>query len=124
MIQDIQAYAKELSAIFTQQNLQAFMKRIEPDIQNLQNFRFYLSNPVFLTLILAVFLILSRVWGFKRSFHYCLLVSSVLCLTTITISRTSMPIDGSGITYADIIKFLALTAISLITIYYFLMKAE
>ena len=118
----MQAYLRKLISIFTQPNLAASLGSIKPDIQEIQNFRFYFSNPVFGLLILAVFLILAKFWGLKKSFSYCLIVSSILYFTTRITARTNLPIEGSAVTYGDIIKFVAIFIITLISIYYFLIK--
>ena len=120
----MQRYFKELIAIFTQPNLADFLKLIQPDVQELQNFHFYFSNPIFGLLILTAFLILTRFWGIKKAFSYCLVVSSILYLTTKIIIHFSLPIEGSSVTYADIIKFISIFIITLISIYYFLIRNE
>ena len=120
----MQDYFRNLASIFTQPNLAATFETIQPDIQEMQNFRFYFSNPVFGILILAVFLILSKFWGLKKSFSYCLVVSSILYLTTKATIHTSLPIQNSTISYADIIKFIAILTIALISIYYFLIREK
>jgi hypothetical protein len=121
---DMQAYLEKLTSLFTQPNLAKFSEKIKPDIIDMQNFRFYFTNPVFGIIILVTFLILSRSWGFKKSFSYCLVVSTILYLTTKIASYTSIPIEGSQILYADIIKFIALFIITLISIYYFLIRTK
>ncbi len=122
MEQNIIQYLKKLTVIFSEQNLAEFIKKIGPDIKNLQNFRFYFSNPILWLIILTALLILSRTWGLRKAFSYCLTVSIILFSTTRIIVHLNLPIDGAGITYADIIKFLAVTLIVLISVYYFLMK--
>ena len=117
-------YLEKLTSLFTQPNLAKFIEKIKPDIYDLQNFRFYFNNPIFHLLILTAFLMLSKSWGLKKSFSYCLVVSSILYLTTRIVSNTSMPIEGSMIAYADIIKFIAIFIITLISIYYFLIKTS
>lgn len=120
----MQAYLRKLTSIFTQPNLAASLELIQPDIQEMQNFRFYFSNPVFGFLILTVFLILAKFWGLKKSFSYCLVVSSTLYLTTKVTAHVNLPIEGSSITYADIIKFIAILIITLVSIYYFLIREK
>lgn len=116
------AYLKKLTSIFTQPNLAESLKLIQPDVQEMQNFHFYFSNPIFGILILTTFLILARSWGLKKAFSYCLVVSSILYLTTKIIIHSSLPIEGSGVTYADIIKIIAIFILTLITIYYFFIE--
>jgi hypothetical protein len=118
----MQLYFKKFASIFTQPNLASFLKTIQPDIEELQNFRFYFSNPVFGILILATFLILAKSWGFRKSFSYCFVVSSILYLTTKATLRLNLPIENSQVFYSDIIKFLGVFTITLITIYYFLIR--
>jgi hypothetical protein len=122
MEQNMQLYFKKLASIFTRPNLASFLESIQPDIQELQNFHFYFSNPIFGLLILTAFLILAKSWGLKKAFSYCLVVSSILYLTTKIIIHTSLPIEGSMVTYADIIKLIAIFMITLISIYYFLIR--
>jgi len=123
MQQEIQTYLEKLTALFKQPNLADFYQTIEPDIQAMQNFRFYFSNPIFAILILMIFLILTKLWGIKKSFSYCLILSSILYFTTRITAYTSLSINGSGVTYADIIKFIAIVFIALTSVYYFLMKS-
>jgi hypothetical protein len=118
----MQLYLRKLASIFTQPNLASFLGTIQPDIQELQNFHFYFSNPIFGLLILAAFLILARSWGLKKAFSYCLVISSILYLTTKIIIHSSLPIEGSAVTYADIIKIVAIFILTLITIYYFFIE--
>jgi len=118
----METYLKKIASLFTAPNLGEFYKQIEPDIQDIQNLRFYFSNPVFGLLIIVSFFMLYRIWGAKKSFSYCLLVSSILYLTTKITNQISLYIDGSGISYADIIKFISIFIITLISIYYFFMK--
>ncbi len=118
----MEAYFNKLLSLFTAPNLGEFYKRIEPDIQDIQNLRFYFSNPVYGLLILTSFVVLYRLWGIKKSFSYCLVVSSLLYLMTKITSQANLYIDGSGISYADIIKFIFIFSLTLISIYYFLMK--
>lgn len=118
----MQYYFGKLVSIFTQPNLAAALELIQPDIQEMQNFHFYFSNPVFGLFILIVFLILAKFWGLKKSFSYCLVVSSILYLTTKITAHANLPIEGSAISYADIIKFIAIFMIALISVYYFLIK--
>ncbi len=118
----MQHYFQELIAIFTQPNLASFLLLIQPDIQEMQNFRFYFSNPIFGLLILTTFLILSRSWGLKKSFSYCFVISSILYLTTKITIHLNLPIEGSAVTYADIVKFISIFIITLISIYYFFIR--
>ena len=122
MVRDMQSYFQKIASYFNERNLAVFIKKIQPDIQELQDFRFYFSNPVFGLLIFGYFLILSQRWGIKKSFSYCLLISSILYLTTKIICYTDLPINGSGLAYSDIIKFLSIIIIALISVYYFIMK--
>jgi len=121
---DMQAYLEKLTALFTQPNLAKFIEKIKPEIIDMQNFRFYFTNPVFGIIILVTFLILNRSWGLKKSFSYCLVVSAILYLTTKIASYTNIPIEGSQILYADIFKFISLFIITLISIYYFLIRTK
>lgn len=122
MEQSLGLYFKKLTYLFTQPNLASFLESIQPDIQELRNFHFYFSNPIFGLLIILTFLILAKAWGFKKSFSYCLIVTSILYLTTRIIYSLTLPIESSQITYADIIKLIAILSISLISIYYFLIR--
>jgi len=97
---------------------------IQPHINELQNFKFSFGNPVFGFLILLALLLLSKVWDLKKSFSYCLTVASTLYLTSIITTHMTRSIDSTTITYADIIKGIAIIIIVAITIYYIFIKGE
>ena len=122
MDQNNQLFLKKLFSSFTSINLTNLFKSTQPYIEELQNFHFYFSNPVFDLLILIVFLLLFKTWGLKKTFSYCLIISSILYLTTRIMSHIDMPIDSGEITYGAIIKILAIFAICIISIYYFFLK--
>jgi len=122
MPQNIQLFLEKLSSFFTLENLRNLFKSAQPYIQELQDFHFYFSNPVFVLLILICLLSLYKPWGLKKAFSYCLLISSILYLTTRITVHMNTSIDGGEVTYAAIIKFISIFIISVVSIYYFFVK--
>lgn len=122
MPQNIQLFLEKLSSFITLDNLVNLLRSTQPHIQELQDFHFYFSNPVFVLLILICLLSLYKPWGLKKAFSYCLLISSILYLTTRITVHMNTSIDGGEVTYAAIIKFISIFIISVVSIYYFFVK--
>lgn len=121
----IQIIRKHLASSLSKENINSLKQTIQLHKSQLQNFQFSFDNPVFGILILLAFLILSRIWGLKKAFSYCLLVSVLLYLTSRVITYFNIEItEGLGVTYADTGKGLAVFIIIIVTIYYAVIRSE
>ena len=104
-------------------DLEELKINLEHYLYDLRNFHFSFSNPLFWGFLIVVFSILSRFWGAKKSFSFCLIIAVVLLATTklqgFTINMTAAPI------YAFIpllIRIFSLFAIAIIVLYYTVIK--
>jgi len=121
----IQIIRRNLASSLTKENIASLKQSIQLHINQLQNFQFSFNNPLFAILILLALLMLSGIWGFKKAFSYCLLVSAILYLTSRLALHTNIQItEGAMITYADIWKGLAIFIIILVTIYYGIVRND
>jgi len=97
---------------------------MHPHIDEIQNLKISFSNPVFGLFIILTLLLLSQIWGLKKAFSYCFTVASILYLTSKITIHLAISIDTTALTYADIIKAIAIILIIIITIYYIFVKSE
>ena len=104
------------------QSLGIINKSIQPYLSELKAFHFSYLNPVFIALILISILILSRFWGIRKSFTYCLTVSLILILTTALSSHVNIPLGESVLTSTDLINGAAIVIIAIVTLFYIFIK--
>lgn len=104
------------------QSLEIINKSIQPYISELKAFHFSYLNPVFIALILFLFLVLSRFWGLKKSFTYCLVVSFILFLATALSSRGNIPLGEAVFSSTDLINGAAILIITIVTFLYTFLK--
>jgi len=114
----IKTLQKDLTIFFSPQGLHAFSQSVNLHFRELQNFRFLFSNPVFDLIILLTFFILSRSWGLKKAFSYCLIVSVTLNLASRTMIYLNNLLGHPLGSYQMLIKIGAIFFITLATIYY------
>ncbi len=100
------------------------MVPLKPRVEELLRLQFNFDNPVYGLALLTALIILSRKWGLKKAFSYCLLTASVLYLSTRISATLNVPIEGSGVTYADVIRGAGLFILVVVTIYYFFIRNE
>jgi hypothetical protein len=119
IMQNLQSW---LSMLFDKNSLAVFNKSIQPYMLELKAFHFSYLNPVFIALILVSLLALSRFWGIKKSFTYCLAVSLILILTTALSSHVNIPLGESVLTSTDLINGAAIVIIAIVTLFYIFIK--
>ena len=106
------------------QSLGIINKSIQPYLSELKAFHFSYLNPVFIALILISFLVLSRFWGPKKSFTYCLIVSLVLFFATELSKRANLPLGESVFTSIDLVNGAAILIIAAVTLFYTFIKGQ
>jgi hypothetical protein len=117
--QSLQEY---IDIIFSPYNLNRLTKIILRKTQELQEFKFQLDNPIFWLIMLFTLLILSRKWGTKKAFSYCMVVGTVLYLSSIAVTRMNISIQQSNFTYSTLLKIFTFFLLTLITLYYLFIK--
>lgn len=121
----IQTIRNNLASILTEENVTGLKQSIQLHINQLQNFQFFFNNPIFVIIVLLALLMLSGIWGFKKAFSYCLIVSVTLYLASRLVANTNIQVtEGATITYADVWKGLAIFIIILVTIYYGIIRND
>ena len=120
----LKGYYGNAVSFFNGPTMTNFLKSLKPHIEELNNFYFYFTNPLFDLIILLAFLFLSRSWGYKKSFSYCLLISSLLYLTTIVNTHLGGAFAESNFIPADILRTIILLLIFVISIYYLFVKND
>ena len=120
----LQAIYDEYAYLTSEKTVDAFKAALRPDIQALKRLHFSFTNPVFALCILVVLLVLSKGWVYKKAFSYCVLVSSILCLTSGLEAYFAFPIEGSGVSYMDLVRGGAFALILVITVYYAFIRNE
>ena len=113
-----------LSLIFNKNSFEVFNKSVQPYIKELNGFHFSYLNPVFIALVLILFLVLSRFWGPKKSFTYCLIVSLVLFLATELNKQGSSTVGESVLTSVDLVNGAAILIIAVVTLFYIFIKGQ
>ncbi len=119
ILQDVH---KNAISLFNNPTAINFFKSLKPHIEELNNYYFYFTNPVFDLIILVAFLFLSRSWGYKKAFSYCLLVSSMLYLITIINTHFGGTFAESEFIPADILRTIIIILIFVVSIYYLFIK--
>lgn len=100
----------------------SFTKKLWPYLNELKNFHFSLSNPLLWVIFCVSFLLLSRQWGTKKAFSFCLIITVVLLATTLLENYIPSASGAAELFDFTIIKLISIFVISLITIYYFFIK--
>lgn len=90
----------------------------------LRNFHFSLFNPLLWVIFCAVFLLLLRQWGHKKSFSFCSTITALLLFTTWLENSISSKLAASEIFDFTIIKLICLFVIMLISLYYFFIRGD
>ena len=93
-----------------------------PHLKELSNYRFSLSNPIFWLFMLLLLFIVSRRWGMRKSFSFCLAITLVLLTTTHIEKRFAGILSQSQLFDAGVVKLISLFIISIIAIYYLFVK--
>ena len=115
---------KEIYYFFLQPFFTHLSTSLRTDLDKLQRFEFGFNNPVFGLIILTAFSLLLKPWCRKKAFSYCLIVSCLLFLASQLCAHLQISIEGAGFTYCDILKFIVWLVILIVSIYYFMIKAE
>ena len=85
----------------------------------LQNFEFSFYNPLLWIILVALFLVLTKIWNSKKSFYFCLMLTFILLATTEIESRAAelFSIPGQSLE-TSLIKFISLALITIIFLSY------
>lgn len=118
----ISTIQEKLSIFFDKNKLAAFWETMQPHIRQLQTLHFSFGNPVFDFSILLAFLTITKFWGLKKSFSYCLIVSTILVISSRFDTQLQVGIEGATTTYADILHCVVIFIVAIITIYYCMIK--
>ena len=122
-MEGVVSYIQEKSSIFSdKEKMSAFIESLQPYIRQLKALHFSFDNPVFDFFILLTFIVLTKFWGLKKSFSYCLISSTILVVSSGFDAKLQVGIEGSATTYADIVHCVAIFIIVVITIYYSMIK--
>lgn len=93
-------------------------------LKELRNFHFSLFNPLFWVFLLILFLILSRAWGYRKSFSYCSILAIVLLVTTMLENSLASTLAKSEVFDATVLKIISIFVISMVTLYYFFIRSD
>lgn len=96
--------------------------RVSSYLQELKNYHFSWSNPLFWLLLLIALFILSRRWGLSKAGSFCLLIGLVLLGTTEIEMRIGDALVNSGLFDAGVLRLVSLFVIAMITLYYLFIK--
>jgi len=101
-----------------------FEKTISRYFDDLGNFHFSLFNPFFWVFLVILFFILSRPWGYKKSFSFCLIIAIALLGTTVLENMMADTLAKSELFDFSVVKIVSLFIISMITLYYLFIKSD
>ena len=105
-------------------DLKGLKTTLGPYLDSLRNMEFELFNPLIWLLSLIALFILSRSWGFKKSFTYCLTILIILLGTTKLEHVATNIFAKSGTLDFTIFKMVAILLSCVVTIYYIFVKNE
>ncbi|RKY31415.1 MAG: hypothetical protein DRP74_04945 [Candidatus Omnitrophota bacterium] len=101
--------------------IKALKKAALPHFKELTEYHFSVTNPLFWILCLLLMLLLARIWGLKKSFGFCLILSLVLLTTTI-IENFMLDILSQSPILSALPKVISLIVLSMISIYYLFVR--
>ena len=108
-------------------NLQGILYTLKtllgPHLEELEQFNFSFTNPVFWMFGIVLFLVMTRFWHTKKSFSFSLVVCVLLLLTTMLEGVTETWIVSAGETFdALAIRIISFFIILMVFFYYFLIR--
>ena len=87
----------------------------------LRNFHFLLFNPLLWVFWLILLWLLSKQWGYKKAFSFCLLVVLILLANT---SLENYFKDTFAISDPIVIRTISILFIAGVSIYYFFIRSD
>jgi len=119
---EIKKFQEQFNSIVKGLDFSTLKIAFSPYLNELLNAHFSLSNPLFWVFFLILVLILSRSWGIKKSFSFCAIIAVVLLATTMLENFMADTLAKSLIFDARVLKLIAMLIITLVSIYYFLIR--
>ena len=98
---------------------------MQPHLNNILNYQFTLSNPLFWVILFIFCLLLLRFWDLKKSFSFGFVLAIVLLATTKIESIAASKLTGAGEAYDPVVvRVLSVLAVCLIVLYYVFIKTD
>jgi hypothetical protein len=105
-------------------DFRTFKTTIKPYLEELRNSHFTFDNPVLWVLFLILLFILSRSWGMRKAFSYCLIVTAILLVTTQLEQSWGSTLAKSEVFDVTVLKMISAFVIVLLSIYFFFIKSD
>lgn len=102
-------------------NIVEIKEYLTPYMESIKNFHFYADNPLFwaLLFLLAIALIFTTAWRFRKAFSFCILLAIILLATTAITNMISNSAARAGESFDPmVIHLISGFAILLLTVYY------
>lgn len=105
--------------------LRALQRNFSRYFNELGNFNFSLFNPLFWIFFLIAFLILSRLWKYRKAFSFCLTVTIVLFISAWAEKAVVNFFVGRHETFDPVLTRMGtFIVITFILLYYFFVKGD
>jgi len=111
-----------LNYLITNAYFHLLKNSLTPYFNELKNYRFSLSNPLFWLCGLVFLLILSRPWGIKKASFFCLIIFLVLLATTSLENFMAESFLKTPLLDAAVLKLVSLLAIAFVSLYYIFVR--